>query len=602
MNANAGSTIEEYEAKSNRISESIKNYFETQRQNSIEKVKTIKRYSEDSAHNEKLVLDEIEKTKLNVKEYEKKLADAKDASILERRETLKQQFEIRESQLERCKERRDQLKEMLLRKKAEMKNNMEEMEREKENASIEMQSYVLHTGLRIEPLLEDGDTDRIKFSFYRLNLVRPKETYSFVLHISETRIYSVSDCIPDIPNIQPQNATLAFTADNQLVLGGGGGAGRSGVKNKLCCYKIDTRRKDLEEDASFEFSFDEDAPMCVDVHPKEPFVVVGVNSTAEEIKQGANKNCRSFRIFEDKLQLEEAVKTLDSKQVEDYQRVVRFSYDGSLIAAGTTDGKAHVLSYPGLKPLCTSALIDNDHVLDVDINLENEKLLCVLSKELKLVNLRNKKNIGKVIQTIPCSFKNMKCEFRAFRYGRGFTKDIGFAIVNDIVKKAAYIIKYDAFTFEQLKMVKVASKPITAITLSSDGAILAFASADLSITVLDAMTLKTLTRIKEAHSFSITCIAISPDRQIIASGSADNTCRITTIPIQFSQSVSINPLHTLLLAIVVACMLLWLTTLVDIEPYLRPKTIIQETNIASDVMKTVEKEVIEQPTIVHSDL
>lgn len=34
-------------------------------------MKTIKRYSEDSAHNEKLVLDEIEKTKLNVKEYEK---------------------------------------------------------------------------------------------------------------------------------------------------------------------------------------------------------------------------------------------------------------------------------------------------------------------------------------------------------------------------------------------------------------------------------------------------------------------------------------------------------------------------------------------------
>ena len=27
--------------------------------------------------------------------------------------------------------------------------------------------------------------------------------------------------------------SLAFTADNQLVLGGGGGAGRSGVKNKL---------------------------------------------------------------------------------------------------------------------------------------------------------------------------------------------------------------------------------------------------------------------------------------------------------------------------------------------------------------------------------
>lgn len=400
---------------------------------------------------------------------------------------------------------------------------------------------------------------------------------------------------------------LAFTAENQLILGGGGGAGRSGVKNKLSSYKIDARRKDLEEDASFEFSSEEDAPMCLDVHPKEHVVIAGVNSTQEGIKEGNNNNCRLFKILEEKLELEKAVKTMDSKQVEDYQRVVRFSQDGSLIATGATDGKVHVLKYPGLEPVCASVLVDNDHILDVDINLEKEKLLCVSSKELKLVNLRNKKNLGKVVQTIPCTFKNMKCEFRAFRYGRGFTKDFGFAIVNDVVKKAAYIVKYDAYTLEQVKMVKISSKQITAVALSNDGAILAFASADLNISVVDAVALKVLTTIKEAHGFSITCIAISPDRQIIASGSADNTCRITTIPIQFTQFVSINPLHTLILAIAVACVLLWLTTLVDLEPYLRPKAIVQETHVQKttaidDVMKTIEKEVIQQPTIVHDDL
>lgn len=182
--------------------------------------------------------------------------------------------------------------------------------------------------------------------------------------------------------------------------------------------------------------------------------------------------------------------------------MVRFSQDGSLIATGATDGKVHVLKYPGLEPVCASVLVDNDHILDVDINLEKEKLLCVSSKELKLVNLRNKKNLGKVVQTIPCTFKNMKCEFRAFRYGRGFTKDFGFAIVNDVVKKAAYIVKYDAYTLEQVKMVKISSKQITAVALSNDGAILAFASADLNISVVDAVALKVI-NINDTNPFEL---------------------------------------------------------------------------------------------------
>lgn len=35
---------------------------------------------------------------------------------------------------------------------------------------------------------------------------------------------------------------LGFTSDNQLVLGGGGGAGRSGVKNKLVKKKLQYKK------------------------------------------------------------------------------------------------------------------------------------------------------------------------------------------------------------------------------------------------------------------------------------------------------------------------------------------------------------------------
>lgn len=32
-------------------------------------------------------------------------------------------------------------------------------------------------------------------------------------------------------------------------------------------YKVDTKRKEFREDAEFQFGSDEDAPMCLDVHP-----------------------------------------------------------------------------------------------------------------------------------------------------------------------------------------------------------------------------------------------------------------------------------------------------------------------------------------------
>ncbi|KAL9558123.1 hypothetical protein MBANPS3_001072 [Mucor bainieri] len=362
---------------------------------------------------------------------------------------------------------------------------------------------------------------------------------------------------------------LGFTGNNQLILGGGGGASRSGVKNKLASYKIDIRRKDLEEDATFEFAATEDAPMCLDVHPSGPYVVAGVNGSEEDIKNGENNNCRTFKILEDKLELEKAVNTLESKKAEDYQRVVRFNESGTLVATGTTDGRVQVFKYPDFENVSPAITVSqDDEVLDVDINLENEKLTCVLRDGLKLINLRGK-NVGQVVQTISSAtvIKKGTAHFRAFRYGRGFTKNFGFAVVNGVTKPAAYIVKYDAYSLDQVKVTKVGNKPITAFAISQDGAILAFASADLSITLLDALSFRTLAKIKDAHGFSITCIAVSPDRRLLASASADNTCRIVSLPLQFGNGLTVNPLHTLLLACVVAALLIWILNFVDLQPF-----------------------------------
>lgn len=83
-------------------------------------------------------------------------------------------------------------------------------------------------------------------------------------------------------------------------------------------YRVEPRRKDLEEEAVYEFSNEEDAPMCIDVHPvvshkwprlnmlsKQCYVILqddtilaGVNASEEMIKKGENSNCRVFKAHE----------------------------------------------------------------------------------------------------------------------------------------------------------------------------------------------------------------------------------------------------------------------------------------------------------------
>lgn len=124
---------------------------------------------------------------------------------------------------------------------------------------------------------------------------------------------------------------------------------------------------------------------------------------------------------------------------------------------------------------------------------------------------------------------------------------------------------------DQVKVIKASPKPITAFAISQDGSVLAFGSADLAVTLMDAQTLKSLTKVKNAHSFAITCIAISPDRRLLATASADNTCCIVSLPLQFNNALTVNPLLTLLLALAVAGIMILLMSVLDLDPYFKAR-------------------------------
>ncbi|KAL8387892.1 hypothetical protein RB595_009598 [Gaeumannomyces hyphopodioides] len=132
-------------------------------------------------------------------------------------------------------------------------------------------------------------------------------------------------------DFDPNNAS-------RLVVGGGGGAGRSGVGNKITVLDT-TSPEALEPSAEIELSRDEDNVTSLAVvsqsKGKTALVYAGVNSSPEEQKNGENKHFRVFGVDPPSAKAKDAAaptiselsrtSLFSNKDPDAYQRIVRLS-------------------------------------------------------------------------------------------------------------------------------------------------------------------------------------------------------------------------------------------------------------------------------------
>jgi hypothetical protein len=89
--------------------------------------------------------------------------------------------------------------------------------------------------------------------------------------------------------------------------------------------------------------------MSIAAHPSKRVFIAGVNAPVEVIKSGENRNARFFFIQNSRYSCLNSIKFAPEKSVQSlvsidpmhYQKVGRFSQDGKIFVAGTSDG--HVL-------------------------------------------------------------------------------------------------------------------------------------------------------------------------------------------------------------------------------------------------------------------
>ncbi|RIA98720.1 WD40-repeat-containing domain protein [Glomus cerebriforme] len=322
-----------------------------------------------------------------------------------------------------------------------------------------------------------------------------------------------------------------FTPSGEILLGGGGGTGNTGVKNKLVLFEPKLSEKSLEKLTETILSGEEDRPTCIALHTKENIFSCNINSSEEKIKIGENNNCRIFQYSNEKIELIRTVQTITSTNEDDYQRVNAFSQNGKLLATGGTDSKLTVLKYPSLNIAFPPLNFNKQEIYDLDFDSTGNQLLVVSANTLKILSTKK----GESIHTIekPVFRKNSRCQFRACRFGKGITAGYFYTVVNMTSESRTFIVKWNAVTFERVSTKAIGKKRITAFAISDNGKLLGFGTSDHGIGICDSKSLKVLLFVSKVHGFPPTTIAFSHDSTTVVSGSADNSVHIIQLPEKF---------------------------------------------------------------------
>ncbi|KAF8759722.1 WD40 repeats protein [Rhizoctonia solani] len=331
--------------------------------------------------------------------------------------------------------------------------------------------------------------------------------------------------------------SLGFVKNDKLLLGGGGGATRSGIKNKLRLYDVDETGAKLELLNELELEKDEDAPMSMAIdHGKELGGLPGLSLSPASVGPTG-------------LQL--------------MQKVTALSKDGTLLAAGSSDGKPFnqvtLVSYPKLDLASEPFTIPSGELFDADFSTDgylivtsttNLYVFSPSSAPSKMSPSTAHPQLN-LVNTIPVPASHPNSSYRSTRWSPHDSKT-AWSIINNTngssKDRRGWVARWSITglgegeksqgkgEWKVARIAKVATRPITVFDVSQDGKLLAFGSSDLSVGILDSQKLVPLLTILRAHEFPPTALRFNPSGSLLASASADNTLRLIAVPSSFGQS------------------------------------------------------------------
>lgn len=345
-------------------------------------------------------------------------------------------------------------------------------------------------------------------------------------------------------------AGCQWVDDKHIILAGGGGASKSGVKNSLKLYKVTLDDKAIELVKEADLIAGEDAPTSFCYNAENNVVACGINGSIDSVNDGTSESLKIFESTDKEFVLKKSKRVLKSKSPFDYQKVTVFDRKGTMLLLAFAEGQVTVLNYPSLEYRFSSKKCENEDINSGDIDGNG---LYISTSSDKAVHFWSTED-GELIHTIdqPRGIKNKPCKFRSIQFGTGENQDFIYLAINAADKKRSYISKFSSGDFELLLTRPVAFNPILSFRINNSGTLLAAGCSDLGIRLCCAKTLRTLATVKAAHSFPVTTLSFSPDDNLLVSGSADGTCRVIQVPKEFDSYKSLIVTITTILLLLIS--------------------------------------------------
>lgn len=345
----------------------------------------------------------------------------------------------------------------------------------------------------------------------------------------------------------------AFLSEELLVVGGGGGKKSSGIPNQLVVARWAAGELSAEPVCTFSTgdeppqrcvgglclrrtSIDAVARPSVALHPAGSTLVVALCNTTlllrvhVGVSESGAATCELAR-----LPLPHASLALPAVDV----KCMAFSPDGTRLAVGSSDGRLRVHAWPSLTLVCEHMGAHTDAMSDVDFSPDGSLLLSTGNEAAgpaggAAVWSVDKSGVLARLRWLPLppTAKGRRT-FRGCRFSDAASSP-GVAFTGLNVGGEARILSWRTHDWALAADRRALKQPLTSISMSPRGRLLAVGGAEGGVCLLSAATLAPLLTLPSAHMVFVTAVAFAPSGSALGSVSGDASCRCTPAPPQRS--------------------------------------------------------------------
>ncbi|XP_078598300.1 guanine nucleotide-exchange factor SEC12-like isoform X3 [Branchiostoma floridae x Branchiostoma japonicum] len=388
--------------------------------------------------------------------------------------------------------------------------------------------------------------------------------------------------------------------DSHILVAGGGGAARTGVENAMEIFELQGEGKNCVATSLHKHSTDPRAVMSL---------AAKADGKGHLVAAGMDGKCQLFRITKSKEASDEGEQDVDkeneanlrkrkgstgnkaeksaevTEQSSDYkveslacvdtdfhkeepfQKVVRFSRDGDIIATGGADGHVRVWKVPKLeKKLDIKAHLDE--IDDLDISPSGNKIVSVSRDYHAYVwKVESGKREAELHWDKDVPEKSYR--IKAVRFGTSQEKKSTVQLYTMHIPARrerkplpCYLTKWDAMKFVPVKTQSTGTDLLSSLAVSDDGVFLGVGTNSGDTMIYVSWSLQKVHRVSEAHGIFVTGLCFLKNNAITAeltkgaetalvSVSADHHVNLTPLRPRFMVSVWFAVIGFLVLVVVV---------------------------------------------------